>query len=224
MTASLQRPVRLAVFDLDHTLIATDCSEQWALEMQRRGWIGSPDFWSQHRQMMQEYDQGVLCMESYLRLNLSPLVGLEYSHVEAVAEQFVAEQLTQLVYPSAHTLLSEHRARGDHLLMISASEEFLVKPMARYLGFDGAIGIRIAREEGRVTGEPLFPLSYREGKIDCLQSYLVDTGLQPGHTCFYSDSHNDLPLLEWVDQPCPINANYLLRQEAARRQWQLLNL
>lgn len=224
MTASVQKPVRLAVFDLDHTLISTDCSQQWAQEMERRGWIKSPLFWNQHRQMMQEYDQGALCMNDYLQLNLSPIAGLEYSQIEAVAEAFVTERLMQMVYPSAYALLDEHRAQGDHLLMISASEDFLVKPMARLLGFDGAIGIGIAQENGRITGAPIQPLSYREGKIECLQTYLAETGLKPSHTCFYSDSHNDLPLLEWVDQPYPINANALLRKEATTRQWQILSL
>lgn len=215
--------VNLALFDLDHTLIAADCSELWAMEMQNRGWITQRDFWPQHRQLMQEYALGNLRMEDYLQLNLSPLVGKDLALVAEAARSFAAERLIPLIYPIAHQLVQQHREQGHLLLMISASENFLVQPLAEYFGFNAAIGIGIATDRGRITGQPLQPLSYQAGKIACLQHWLSQYSLQAGESWFYSDSHNDLPLLDWVDHPRPVNANSLLQQAAAQRGWSLEN-
>lgn len=216
--------VNLAIFDLDHTLIAADCSELWAMEMQNRGWINSADFWQQHRRLMQEYAQGDLCMEDYLQLNLSPLVGKDLALVAEAARSFAAERLISLIYPTAYQLVQQHREQGHLLLMISASEDFLVQPLAEHLGFDAAIGIGIETRQGCITGRPLQPLSYQAGKIACLQHWLSQHSIQPGQSWFYSDSHNDLPLLDWVDHPRPVNANTLLQQLAASRGWSWSNL
>lgn len=214
----------LAIFDLDHTLLAADSSESWAAEMQRLGWIKDNDFWTRHREMMDTYNHADLDMEAYLALNLSPLIGRQITQVEQAARAFVRDELMPLIYPEARELVESHRASGDHLLMISASESFLVMPIAQALHFDGVIGIDVELEHGCLTGRPELPLSYQAGKITHLQAYLSRQAMKPGKTCFYSDSHNDLPLLLEVDEPRPTNPNQHLLQEAISRGWSCLQL
>lgn len=214
----------LAVFDLDHTLLAADSSESWAAEMQRLGWIRDSDFWPRHRAMMDTYNHADLDMEAYLALNLSPLIGRQLCQVEQAARAFVRDELLPLIYPEARALIESHRAAGDHLLMISASESFLVTPIAQALHFDGVIGIDVELEQGCLTGRPLLPLSYQAGKITHLQAYLDRLGIVPARTLFYSDSHNDLPLLLQVDEPRPTNPNTRLREEAVVRGWPCLQM
>ena len=217
---SLKMPaVSLAIFDLDHTLLAADSSQSWAEEMQRLGWIEDQQFWPQHQAMMREYEQGDLDMLAYLRLNLSPLKGRSIDEVQHAANHLVHQQLIQQIYPAAYALLDWHRQQGHILLLISASEDFLVQPLADHLGFDAVLAIQLLSEHQRYTGQVALPLSYQQGKIERLQSWLAEQKLTVQRSWFYSDSHNDLPLLEWVDEPRPVNANARLSQAAAARGW-----
>lgn len=216
---------KIAVFDLDHTLIKGDSSALWAEYLHELGWITSPDFKRQHQQMMETYAKGNLDMNAYLALNLSPLMGREYERVYAEAERFVSERVLPLIYPDAVHLIHQLRQQGEHLLMISASEVFLVEPVANALGFDGVIGIDVEHHDGKITGNPLLPLSYQEGKIHHYHAYLerFNTSESQVISRFYSDSHNDIPLLEKVQFPVAVNPNDALLQVAQEQQWPILN-
>lgn len=215
----------LVVFDLDHTLLNGDSSELWTGEMARLGWINDIDsFQAKHRILMQTYATGNLDMEAYLALNLAPLKARSYQEVAAVAERFVKTQLLDRLYEQGLDLVRRLRVDGHHLLMISASEAFLVEPVAQAIGFDGVIGIEPELENNCFTGRPVLPMSYQAGKIHHCQRYAEAMELSDLPIAFYSDSHNDIPLLEVADYPVAVNPNAHLAEVAKTRGWPVLRL
>ncbi|ELJ8547605.1 HAD-IB family hydrolase [Vibrio cholerae] len=215
--------MELALFDLDHTLIATDSSAQWWQHMYQLGWLAEPALQVQHQRMMQEYDQGVLDMNQYLDLTLSPLVGQSYAHISQLAQQFVEQHLLSQLYPKAKQLIQEHQQQGRRVIIVSASEDFLVKPWQALLQIDAAIGIGIVTEQGKITGKAIQPLTYREGKVNAIQQWLDEQAFTPSRIYAYSDSHNDLAMFEFADQAFATNPNQQLSHLAEQRDWPVLH-
>lgn len=214
---------QLVVFDLDHTLLKGDSSELWAGEMARLGWIDDLDnFQAKHQLLMQTYVTGNLDMDAYLALNLAPLIGRSYQEVAKAAEYFVSTELLDRVYQQGLDLIKRLRLEGHHLLMISASECFLVEPVAKALGFDGVIGIEPELEDHYFTGKALSPMSYQEGKIHHCRAYAEAMGMESWSIRFYSDSHNDIPLLEHADEPIAVNPNERLLGHAKQMDWPIM--
>lgn len=215
----------LVVFDLDHTLLNGDSSELWAAEMARLGWIADlENFKAKHAVLMQTYASGNLDMEDYLALNLQPLIGRSYQEVAKVAERFVKTQLLHRLYEEGLNLVRRLRVDGHHLLMISASESFLVEPVAQAIGFDGVIGIEPELIDDCFTGRPVLPMSYQDGKVHHCRCYATEMDIRDWPTSFYSDSHNDIPLLDIVDSPVAVNPNSHLAEVAAARGWPVIHL
>ena len=214
----------LAIFDLDHTLLAGDCSQLWGEHMQRLGWVEAQAFAAAHQALMADYHERGLDMQAYLALTLAPLAGRSEREVTAEVALFVQEHIVPRLYAQSWDLLDQHRRAGDELLLISASEDFLVAPIGRALGFRHIFGVPCERSDGRFTGRGAGEPTYGQGKVHCLERWLASRGQHAAHSVFYSDSHNDLPLLEWVSQPVPTNPNAQLRQIAAARGWACLQL
>lgn len=209
----------LAIFDLDHTLLDADCSVHWAAHMQDLGWADREQFARQHAALMADYGERGLDMHAYLDLTLAPLVGRSEAEVAVEVQRLIAEQLLARVYPEALELIASHRAAGHTLLLVSASEEFLVRPMGLALGFEHIHGVPCEVRGGRYSGRTQGLLTYAEGKVHCLENWLMRQHVEVQQSYFYSDSHNDLPLLEWVSEPRPTNPNARLAAEAERRGW-----
>jgi HAD superfamily hydrolase (TIGR01490 family) len=209
----------LAIFDLDHTLLNADCSALWAAHMQQLGWADGERFGRQHAALMADYGERGLDMHAYLELTLAPLIGRRQSEVATQVQRLIATQLLPQVYPEALELIAAHRAAGHSLLLVSASEEFLVRPMGAALGFEHIYGVPCEVRDGRYSGCTQGLLTYAEGKVHCLENWLLRQHAQVQQSYFYSDSHNDLPLLEWVSEPRPTNPNARLLSEAEQRGW-----
>lgn len=212
----------LAIFDLDHTLLPLDCSAQWAARMQQLGWVAGAQFRARHAALMAEYGERGLDMQAYLQLTLEPLRGRCAQAVAEAVQQLVDEHLLPAVYAQAWRLLQMHREAGHSLLLVSASEDFLVEPMGRALGFTHIFGVPCARQDGCFTGAPGGPATYAEGKVRCVEAWLAGQQARVRRSYFYSDSHNDLPLLHWVSDPRPTNPNARLQAEAQRLGWPCL--
>lgn len=214
--------MNLAVFDLDHTLLATDSSGEWWQHMNRLGWVVDASQQHQHDQLMAQYDNGLLDMKEYLALTLAPLRGKAYSEVMVEAAGFVHQCLPAHLYPEGLALIEKHKASGDMVVIISASEHFIVEPWQALLGVDAALGVAVEVCDGRLTGQAVEPISYREGKVAVLKAWLADKGMSPGLCYAYSDSHNDIPLLEFAATPVAINPNRLLDLHAKKHDWPVL--
>lgn len=212
--------MNLALFDLDETLISGDCSSLWSAFMVNEGWVEKPDlFLEQDAEMMRLYAIGQMDMTAYMNWTLSPLKGRSENEVSAMVERFVYEVIAARVYDDARQCIEKHRANGDRTIVISASGEHLVAPIAKYLGIDETLAIGVETANGLYTGFTQGVLTFQEGKVARLMTLLNQDATRLAHAIFYSDSHNDLPLLNLVGKPCVVNPDAILLQHARQAGW-----
>ena len=213
----------LAIFDLDETLIGGDCASLWAREMVKLGWADGDSFIAREQELMRQYSAGELAMEDYMAFTLSPLVGRTAEEVAHVVEAFVEEVIEPIFYSDATRCLATHRAAGDRILLISASAHFLVSAIAARLGIQEVLAIDLEQQHGGYSGNTQGVLTYREGKVTRLQAWLQEHGESLDGAYFYSDSRNDLPLLQLVSQPLAVNPDPVLQQYAEQSGWPILS-
>ncbi|QJQ98045.1 HAD family hydrolase [Halomonas sp. PGE1] len=215
--------MRLALFDLDDTLLDGDCSALWNDWMVECGWVDSPgDYLARTQAMNAAYHAGRLKLEQYLAVTLSPLAGRHEAEVAAEVETFVTERIAPRFFPQGRALITRHREQGDLPLLISASSRHLVGPVARRLGIEEVIAVEPELAAGHFTGATTGVLSYRGGKVTRLESWLAERNATASHLCFYSDSQNDLPLLNRVDRPVAVNPDPVLAEVARVEGWEQL--
>lgn len=212
----------LAIFDLDDTLIHGDCSTLWSQEMVKLGWADGESFLAHEQELMRQYAAGTLAMEDYMTFTLSPLVGRTPEEIAHVVEPFVEDVIEPVLYSDASRALAAHRAAGDRLLVISASAHFLVSAIAERFGIDEVLAIDLEQQHGFYTGRTEGVLTYREGKVIRLESWMIEQNETLAGSCFYSDSRNDLPLLQVVDSPFTVNPDPTLRAHAEQAGWPIL--
>jgi HAD superfamily hydrolase (TIGR01490 family) len=213
----------LAIFDLDETLIGGDCASLWSEEMAKLGWVDGERFIQQDHELMALYAEGKLAMEDYMAFSLSPLVGRSAEEVAFVVEPFAEEVIEPLIYSDACRCLAQHRAAGDRILIISASAHFLVSAIAARLKIEEVLAIDIEEQQGTYSGCTRGVLTYREGKVTRLQAWLEEQSESLEGAYFYSDSRNDLPLLQLVGKPCAVNPDPVLRRHAEQAGWPILS-
>lgn len=213
----------LAIFDLDETLIHGDCASLWSSEMAKLGWVDGESFIEKDRELMALYAEGKLAMEDYMVFSLSPLVGRSAEEVAFVVEPYVEDVIEPLFYSDAIRCLATHRAAGDRILIISASAHFLVRAIAARLKVEDVLAIDIEEQHGTYSGRTQGVLTYREGKVTRLQAWLEEQGESLDGAYFYSDSRNDLPLLQLVSQPYAVNPDPVLRRHAEQAGWPILS-
>jgi HAD superfamily hydrolase (TIGR01490 family) len=213
----------LAIFDLDETLIDGDCASLWSREMARLGWVDEESFLRQDAELMAAYAFGKLAMEDYMAFSLEPLVGRTREEVDYVVGPFVEDTIEPLIYSDAMRCVASHRAAGDRILIISASAHFLVSAIAERLGIDDVLAIDVEERHGCLTGRTRGILTYREGKVRRLETWLDEQRESLADAYFYSDSRNDLPLLERVPRPRVVNPDPVLRECAEAAGWPVLH-
>lgn len=213
----------LAIFDLDETLIHGDCASLWAQHMVDIQWVDRDSFVPREQELMALYSRGELAMEEYMTFTLAPLVGRTPEEVEFVVEPFVEDVIEPIIFSDAMRCLAAHRAAGDRLLIISASAHFLVSAIAERLGIEEVLAIDCELQHGCYSGKTSGVLTYREGKVTRLQAWLEAEGETLDGAHFYSDSRNDLPLLQRVPHPHAVNPDAVLREYAERAGWDILS-
>ncbi|MCG4454810.1 HAD-IB family hydrolase [Pseudomonas sp. MMS21-TM103] len=213
----------LAIFDLDETLIHGDCASLWSAEMAKLGWVDGESFIKKDHELMALYAEGKLAMADYMTFSLSPLVGRSAAEVAFVVGPYVEEVIEPLLYSDATRCLANHRAAGDRILIISASAHFLVSAIAAHLKVEEVLAIDIEEQHGTYSGRTQGVLTYREGKVTRLQAWLEEQGESLDGAYFYSDSRNDLPLLQLVSKPHAVNPDPVLRRHAELAGWPILS-
>lgn len=219
--------MKLALFDLDHTLLPLDSDYSWGEFTIRLGWVDPVSFAQRNDAFYADYQAGRLDIHDYVRFATEAfrLKGPEAAH--AAHAQFMAEVIRPAIRPEALALIERHRAAGDHLLVVTATNEFVTRPIVQALGIAELIAVELQRDaNGWFTGEIEGTPSMREGKVQRLQQWLDARGLSwtSVQTTFYSDSPNDLPLLSRVNHPVATNPDTVLRAEAHKRGWPILEL
>ncbi len=214
----------LAIFDLDNTLIGGDSDHLWGCFVCEEGLVDAEHFGARNDQFYADYQRGSLDIDAYLRFALSPLVGQPPETLEAWHRKFMASKIAPIMLPKAAALIERHRQQGHRLLVITATNHFITRPIASALGIEELIACEGEMVDGRYTGEPRGVPSYHEGKVTRLQQWMAAHDVALDGAWFYSDSHNDLPLLELVDHPVAVDPDPTLRARAEAAGWPVISL
>lgn len=214
----------LAIFDLDNTLLNGDSDYLWGRFLVELGVVDGDWYEGENQRFYDEYKAGTLDILEFLRFSLRPLAEHDMATLVGWHERFMAEKIRPIMLARAQALVDRHREAGDTLLIITATNRFVTAPIAAAFGIDNLLATDPAQEHGRYTGEVSGTPCFREGKVERLNSWLRETGLNLEGSYFYSDSHNDLPLLERVQHPVAVDADDTLRQHAEQRGWDIISL
>lgn len=216
--------MQLAIFDLDNTLLAGDSDYLWGKFLAERGIVDAEFYETENQRFYEEYKAGQLDIFEFLAFSLKPLAEHPPEALAALHREFMQDCILPIITPAARKLLDHHRHNGDVLLIITATNRFITAPIAEELGVSHLLAtdpeIRHGRYTGRVVGTPCF----REGKVERLQEWLKQTGYNLAKSWFYSDSHNDLPLLEMVNHPVAVDPDETLADHAAAKGWPIISL
>ncbi|WBA81128.1 HAD family hydrolase [Endozoicomonas sp. GU-1] len=214
----------LAIFDLDNTLIAGDSDALWGEFMATNGLVDSERFREGNHRFYKQYQQGVMDIREYLDFCLEPLT--QYS-LEALATwhgQFMAQVISPILLDKALARIEHHRQRGDYIMIITATNRFVTKPIADQFKVDALLAIDLEISDNRYTGNVTGIPTYQQGKVLRLQEWLNQ---HPEHSMagsyFYSDSQNDLPLLKKVDNPVAVDPDPELKSFAEAHGWPVIS-
>lgn len=214
----------LAIFDLDNTLIAGDSDHRWGEYLCEQGLVDPARHKQENDRFYADYKRGCLDVDAYLRFALGPIAGMTEQQVAALQQAFVNDCIEPLLLDKAFALLADHRQRGHTLLIITATNTVVTRPIATRLGVEHLIGSDAEVIAGCYTGNPSGLPAYREGKITRLADWLKNRTENLTGAWFYSDSHNDLPLLSQVDHPVVVDPDPTLAAHAAHKGWPVLSL
>lgn len=214
----------LAIFDLDHTLLTGDSDYLWGEYMVENRIVDERKFRARNKVFYQDYQRGTLDSERYLEFALEPLIHFTIEELHAWRADYVEKWIKPLVAPGARKLLDSHRARNHELLIISATNLFVTEPIAQLLEVPTVLATEPEIIDNRYTGRYLGTPTYQEGKVTVLRQWLDDSDHSLDGSYFYSDSINDISLLELVDNPMAVNPDDELKAIAEDRNWKLVDL
>ncbi|AZY48262.1 HAD family hydrolase [Bordetella avium] len=221
-------PRRIALFDLDHTLLPLDSDYQWADYLARTGRAGDPDEARRRNdELMDRYNGGELTAEQAAEFMLGLLAAHNPVDLAAWHETFMTEVIRPAMLPAAIELVSKHLSAGDLCIVVTATNGFVTAPITRAFGIPHLIATDAEYRNGRYTGRIEGTPSFKEGKVLRVKQWLADRQLSLAdfaESYFYSDSSNDIPLLEVVTHPVATNPSASLRQTAQERGWPVLDL
>ena len=214
----------LAIFDLDNTLLADDSDYLWGQFLDDRKIVDADYYAQENERFYQEYKLGKLDILEFLNFSLKPLADNTLEDLYQWRAQFLTEVIQPILLAPAHELISKHKQRGDILLVITATNHFVTEPIVNLYGIKHLLAttpeLIANRYTGRVAGTPCF----QEGKVTRLQKWLKETGNDLKDSWFYSDSHNDLPLLKQVTHPVAVNPDDSLKNYAKQQNWPIISL
>ena len=219
--------MKLALFDLDHTLLPLDSDQSWGEFTLSLGWVDPDTFQAKNNGFYADYLAGCLDIHAYVRFSTAAVREKGPAAAAAAHDLFMERVIRPAILPAALDLVEQHRRRGERLVMVTATNEFVTRPIAEAFGMDVLLAVELERDtHGHFTGEIAGVPSLREGKVTRVQQWLATQGtsLADVQATFYSDSLNDLPLLEQVQQPVVTNGSAELRQTALERGWRILDL
>ncbi len=219
--------MKLALFDLDHTLLPLDSDHTWGVFTTEMGWTDPAVFSQRNDEFYAHYQAGTLDIHDYVRF--ATRAARERGAVEAAQAhaRYMDEVIRPRITPEALALVRSHQHAGDMVMIVTATNEFVTRPIAQAFGVSELIAVELERDDsGWITGEIKGTPSFREGKVTRVAQWLATRGLgwRDVEMSFYSDSMNDLPLLEKAHHPVATNPDARLRQLATERGWRILEL
>lgn len=216
-------PLSLAIFDLDETLISGDSDYLWGEFIVEKGLVDKASHQGKNRHFYEQYKQGKLDVDAYLRFACSVLASHPIDILVELRDEFIDTQIKPLMLPEATKAVNSHKSSHDPVLIITSTIDFVTRPIGELFGITDLIApvpeLKDGQYTGRITGTP----SFGQGKVDCLREWLEDKPYSAQGSYFYSDSINDLPLLEFVDHPRAVDPDDRLRKVAISRDWPIVS-
>lgn len=219
--------MRLALFDLDNTLLTGDSDYEWGQFLVDAGVVERAQYEAQNRIYYEQYVAGTLDIHEYLGFALRPLARHSPEELQRWHAQFMRERILPMITPKARDLVRGHLERDDLCAVVTATNSFVTAPIAREFGLANLIATEPESRDGRFTGRVSGIPCFRDGKVRRVEDWLLGLGRRLdefAETRFYSDSHNDMALLERVTRPVAVDPDEALAAEAARRGWATISL
>ena len=215
----------LAIFDLDNTLIANDSDYLWGEFMARHGLVDNEEFRKGNDYFHQEYMKGTLNIHEHLAFSLEPLSHYTMEELKEWHNRFMDEDIYPIILQKAHDLIHKHRDQGDHIMILTATNHFITGPIANTFAVDTLLAIELEVIDNRYTGGTVGTLTFQEGKVTRLNEWLAEHSEHSMEgSSFYSDSKNDLPLLNLVSHPIAVDPDPELKQHAEQQGWPVISL
>jgi len=218
----------LAIFDLDNTLLAGDSDHLWGEFVCEQNLVETEGYAQRNEQFYRDYGEGNLDIFAYLRFALSPLAGQPHAVLQDWSDRFMRSKIDPIVLPQGRELIERHREQGHEILIITATNHFITRPIADALGVEHLLACEAEIVDGLYTGEPSGVPSFAEGKVTRLRDWLAqrEQAIEDhlSDAWFYSDSHNDLPLMKLVGNPVAVDPDDRLLSYAKAQHWRVLSL
>ncbi len=214
----------LAIFDLDNTLLAGDSDYLWGQFLVERGIVDAEAYEKANEHFYEQYRKGSLDIAEFLQFALKPLADNEPEQLYAWREEFIEEKIKPILLPAAHDVVERHRRAGDMLIVITATNRFVTEPIVKLYGIEHLIATTPEFQNGRYTGRFEGTPCFQQGKVTRLHEWIAENDFGLDDSWFYSDSHNDLPLLAKVSNPVAVDPDEALSRIAMERGWPVISL
>ena len=215
---------KLAIFDLDNTLLGGDSDHAWGEFLIDKGLVNADQYKKANDGFYADYNNGTLDINAYLTFALTPIAGQSSAALAPLHNEFMTRYVAPMRLAKADALLEQHRDAGDYLLIITATNDFVTRPIAKLLGVDAILASNAEQKNGVYTGKPTGTPCFQAGKVSRLNAWLADQSFDLAEACFYSDSHNDIPLLEAVGKAIAVDADAALQAHAIQAGWPCISL
>lgn len=216
--------MNLAIFDLDNTLLADDSDCLWGKFLIEQGYVDAETHQKEHEYYYRSYLNGNLDIAVFSEFQFRFLAENDMNELLTWREPFIEKYIRPIVLEKAVTLINKHREQKDILLIITATNSFITKPIAELLNIDHLIATEPEISGGQYTGKLNGIASFAEGKVTRYEQWLQKNKFRPEKSWFYSDSHNDIPLLSYVTYPTAVDPDDILSAEAKKRNWPVISL
>ena len=213
----------LAIFDLDNSLLDGDSDHSWGEYLVKKRIVDEAFHAETNSRHFSDYNAGRLNFDEFIRFQLAPLKNNPRDVMERIRKEFLNEIIEPMISDDAHSLVSHHRKEGHTLMIITATNRFITDPIAERFGIDLLIATEVEEVDGKFTGRTFGIPSFGEGKVHRLKEWLGGTNESLSQSWFYSDSHNDLPLMQLVDNPVALKPDDKLRNVAKLSQWKIID-
>jgi len=211
----------LALFDLDNTLLTDDSDYLWGCFLVEKGLVDKTNYYEANQRFYDEYKQGTLDIFEFLNFSLKPLAQYPRKKLDELHREFMQQYIYPVMTKKGQAQIQQHRENGDFTLIITATNRFVTEPIARAFQVDDLIATDPEIVDGEYTGKVAGTPCFQQGKLTCLNQWLEATSHDLESSVFYSDSHNDIPLLEQVTTPIAVDPDELLKVLAKERNWEI---